>query len=424
MSIPGLTDRSKSFKEVGRLRKGASKQEGLKDLPYFRPDFRPDEREASERFRDAYGDQPTRINVRLAFQEVERCWDAFYAVYTTAGLLGKAGGVDGREGAWWIYLRDNKTGQVVVKDGEPAMKFDPSVPVYSYKGKKGDDVAVFAKPEGRLSVLIPELMMVNYVTVVTHSWYDIGRISEQLAAIKELAARTGTTLPMVPLVLTRRPEMISIAYDGRKRMAEKWLINIDVRSDWAEAQFRLLDSIKPGIALPASVEIEMPKLPASIQEDEWNAEDYEEPEPAQPEPQPEPEPARPEPQKQPASGRPYQREKLIETLKFAQGVFMARGYTIAPTDRNMVAVNVEACFAGDAGSEEMRRTVVAALTGKTSVKDLTDAEVYSLKRWLNVKPDETTGEWLPDPLAVIEAWDVYHRAVEEAGQMAMFEEKL
>lgn len=270
MSIPGLTDKARSFREIGRLRKGAPKSEGLKNLRYFRPDFRPGEEAAAALFAEVYGNQPTAVNIRLAFDNIEEVWDAFFTVYTTAGMLGKAGGIPGRDGWWWIYLRDNKTGKIVVKDGYPEMKFDPTVPVYSYHSKqKNQDIAVYAKPEGKLKVLVPELQLLNYVTLVTHSWYDIGRISENLAGIKDIAARGGMPLPMVKCVLSRRPEMISCNIDGKKSMREEYIINIDVNPDWAGAQFRLMDTIIPGKALPAP---ELPALPAGIPDVAWDDE--------------------------------------------------------------------------------------------------------------------------------------------------------
>jgi len=270
MSIPGLTDKSKSFREIGRLRKGAPKSEGFVNLRYFRPDFRPGEEAARDLFIQHYGEQPTKVNIRLAFGDIEEVWDAYFTVYTTAGMLGKAGGVPGREGWWWIYLRDNKTGKQVVKDAYPEMKFDPTIPVYSYYSqKKKQDIPVYAKPEGKLKFLIPELNLLNYVTLVTHSWYDIGRISENLAGIKDIAARSGMPLPMVKCVLIRRPEMISCNIDGKKSMREEYIINVDVDTDWAGAQLRLLDAIIPGKLLPAP---DLPALPDGINDTGWDDE--------------------------------------------------------------------------------------------------------------------------------------------------------
>lgn len=318
MSIPGLTDKSKSFREIGRLRKGAPKSQGLHNLRYFRPDFRPGEEVARDLFVQHYGEQPTKINIRLAFDDIDEVWDAFFTVYTTAGMLGKAGGIPGREGWWWIYLRDNRTGKIVVKDGYPEKRFDPTVPVYSYYSeKKHQDIAVYAKPEGKLKVLIPELKLLNYVTLVTHSWYDIGRISENLAGIKDIAARSGMPLPMVKLVLSRRPEMISCNIDGKKSMREEYVINIDVNTDWAGAQLALLDTIVPGAILPAP---QLPELPAGVPDAGWGDEVDDEDADETDEPELNPELLASDPVIESASTKPIEYPPELAGIKSGNGV--------------------------------------------------------------------------------------------------------
>lgn len=275
MPIPGLTDATASFKEIGRIRKGAPKDQGLKDLRHFRWDLRPDE---APRYLDTllsvYGGQPTRINIRIPFKDITRCWDANYMVYNTSGLLGQAGGLDGQEGLFWQYLRDNKSGALIVRNwrredsGEP-MVFDPAIPVYSYRSKKsGQDVPVFAKPEGRLKVILPLLRVMNYFTLVTHSVYDIANISRELTGIAEIAEGMGMSLPQVPLILSRRMDTVSVAIDGKKHMEEKSLVHIDIDPTWSGPAFDLLNALVPGAALPERQVIELPALPAGVADDE------------------------------------------------------------------------------------------------------------------------------------------------------------
>ena len=282
MPITGLTDRAPSFKEVGRLRLGIPKAEaktsGPKEISYFRADFRPDEPQAFMDFSNVYGRQPTSINFRLPFVQINRCWDAYYEAYNTSGLLGMA------DGERWLYLRNNKTGELVVKDGIPNMAFDKTIPVYSYKNQKGNDVAVFAKPSGRLKIVIPELHRACFVMMITHSIYNIMRISEQLAGIEILAQNMSTTLPMIPMVLTRTKETISVSFNGKKQYQEHYLVNIEVNPIWASAHFAALDRILPGVVLP-----ELPALPHEVGESEEN--ELEQPEeeyiPEEQEPEPE-----------------------------------------------------------------------------------------------------------------------------------------
>lgn len=261
MPIIGLTDRTPSFKECGRLRLGIPKNQmkaGPQEIGYFRADFRPDAESAAAAFSAAYGNQPTRINVRLPFTEISRMWDAYYMVYNKAGLLGMA------DGERWIYLRSNVTSELLVKDGMPShpenlpvdssglpyMPFDKSMPVYSYKSGKGADVAVYARPEGRLKILVPELNQAAYMVLITHSIYNVMKFTEQLSAIEQIAKNAGVPLPMVPVVLSRRKELISVTIDGKKAMQEHYLCNLEIDPTWMEAQWKYIARLLPGTIAP------------------------------------------------------------------------------------------------------------------------------------------------------------------------------
>lgn len=285
MPIVGLTDRTPSFKEIGRLRLGIPKEQALKEGPkeisYFRADFRPDAQDALVDFKNIYGSEPKSVRIRLPFTELNRCWDAWYEVYNKAGMLGRA------DGERWIYLRHNQTGELLVKDGDPLlpdglpvdadgrvfMPFERNKPVYSYKNRKGEDVGVFAKPSGRLQVLIPDLKRAAFVTVITHSVYNVMRISEQLAGIQQAAKSAGMNITMVPMILSRRKESISVSINGKKALQEHYLLNIEIDPLWMEAQFAYLDRLLPGmkqLALPSGFEA----LPEEVAE----VDDFYEPE--------------------------------------------------------------------------------------------------------------------------------------------------
>ena len=287
MPILGLTDKSASFKELGRLRLGIPKKEmerGPKEIGYFRPDFRPDAMDAATAFTQAYGTAPTAIHIRLPFPEIVRCWDAYYMVYNKTGLLGMA------DGQRWLYLRHNRTGELLVKDGSPQksdglpldengmpyMPFDKTVPVYSYVNQKGAEVAVYAKPEGRLKVLIPELKRTAFVTVITHSIYNIIHLTEQLAGVAEVGRNIGMTIPLIPMVLTRRKELISVSFDGKKSMQEHYLLNIEIDPAWMEAQFRYLDNVLPGtLQIGAPVSLALPSGYTPTEQETTEDDDYE-----------------------------------------------------------------------------------------------------------------------------------------------------
>lgn len=475
MAIFSSETRISSFMEIGRIRKGAPKSEGLKDLEHFRVDFRPDQEDAARAFRSVYGDAPTSINVRLAFPQVDRCWMCYFMVYNTSGLLGKAGIIPGQDGLWWLYLRSHKTGELLVKDGfkpgtSEQLPFDPSIPVYSYKSKKtGEDVPVYAKPEGRLFVMVPELRRINFVTLLTHSWYDCARLDGQLHDIQEVAERMGLSLPAVPLRLVRRKEIISIAHDGKKRMAEKWLIHLDVDQDWSAAQFKLLDQIKPGAALPAPRPL--PALPPGVGEDDGSDESESEeherwgavlptetpeppgwawhdtravppppvvqeqfPWPEEPAPQPDgdggaavsanppPDGAGANPVDPHANGlngeenapkRPYPPDWLARRIQ--QRSEQYAGKKASQQQRGLVAMLLEEAFAPADDSAERRRAVLKRLFDAGSLNDLDDALVLAmLNNWLCPKQDPG-GKYSVSAVVVSEIISVYEETVDVSG---------
>lgn len=423
--IFGLTDRTQgAFKEIGRLRKGAPKAEGLKDLKYFRPDFRDEESVALARFLETYGDKPTQINIRLAFPDIDRVWQCWFACYNKHGMLARAGNVPGRKGWWFHYLRHNRTGELLVKDGVPEKEFNPKIPIYSYKSKEGKDVPVYARPEGRLSFMIPELAMINYVTLITHSWYDCAKIEDQLHAIKEMAERVGMSLPLVPLVLTRRPETVSISFDGHKKMDEKWIINLDIRQDWGEKQFLFIDNILPGAALPAPQIL--PELPAGVLDEEWGAGPEFSPDPDdQPEWPPEDEqgPLIEASNSVPVNGngngngnghRPY--DPIALKVKLYEAAKTWSGKKATEKQRNLVAMLFAQAFAPAKEADLMRHALQVHLFGIESMKDVADEMILAiLNKWLKPKAD-TGGAYLIDPMALKEIHLAYDAAIFAQGQ--------
>jgi recombination protein RecT len=128
----------------------------------------------------------------------------------------------------------------------------------------------------------------------------------------------------------------------------------------------------------------------------------------------------PEPQEQTEqkqaqdSLRPYTPEQLKQNIKFMRIKFEKENKVINPQYRNLIAPNLEMCFIGQDKPNELRHTVLNYLVGKSSVKELTNAEVLAIRRWLDAKL--INGEWLPSEMATKEAQAVITAALEEAGQ--------
>jgi len=277
--INGLTNGTPSFREIGRLRKGAPKTaEKLTDLKYFRPDFRPSETAAFRRFLEVYGDKPTKIEARLAFDQIDLCWDANWEVYNTRGLLGMADGVK------WIYLRSNTNGDMLVRDGEVIkvsanmqtatddagrmiLPFDAKEVVYSYKNNKNQDVAVYPRPTGKLKLILPKLGMLNYVTLLTHSWYDVANISNELAAVASVAASVGLTTSQIPLVVTRSMDKVSVTINGQKSLSEKSLVHVDIDPVFAELYMSVIARNQWAAIVPGETRdvAQLPAPPAGAQ---------------------------------------------------------------------------------------------------------------------------------------------------------------
>lgn len=267
MPIKGLTDRGQAFPEIGQIRKGAKKdpnknQPGA-DLPYFRIEFAEGEQKAEADFRKVYGDKPTKINIILPFNEVERMWDAWLEAYTAGRMVARS------DGEFITYQLDDKSDVIVQngtdKSGQPVKHPKDNIAGHDQKGNP-----VKFKHTGRLKVIIPELARAAYITIMTTSIHDIGNISDQIAGFKEL---NNGQLAGIPFVLRRRAKMISTPNaDGTRARRKKSLISIEADEAWVRAKFGQIQNLAlpdfHGALLPGSNEIEDEVVETDFDEDE------------------------------------------------------------------------------------------------------------------------------------------------------------
>lgn len=223
--IKGLTNRPAMFPEIGQIRKGspkdASGQMG-RDLTYFRIEVDEKEIDTQKAIIEKYGEKPTELPIVLAFNEVERVWDAWYEAYTAGRLVARA------DGEFYTYKIDTKTGEVLTK-GDP-MPFDKDDVVGYYTSKNDKQVPIKCKPVGRLRVVLPDLQRLAYFTVMTTSIHDIINISSQIEAI---ATFNSGRIASVPLILKRRPKEISCPKpDGSRARYTKWMLSIEADPQW------------------------------------------------------------------------------------------------------------------------------------------------------------------------------------------------
>lgn len=254
MPIYGLTDRGLSFPEIGRIRKGdtGGKNGAPRDLNYFRVEFDSKEVEARVIFDRKYGREPQELNIILPFNEIERCWDAYLEAYTAGRMVARA---DGKQ---YIYLVDTRTGNTLVKNGEPYREYKDGEILGTWKNSKtGKDEPIKCKAAGRLKVIIPELGRAAFLTVLTGSIHDCINISDQLRAFS--AVNSGR-IAGIPFVLRRRPRKISTPRpDGSRARYEKWLLSIEADPEWVR---RMLLETKR-IAMPGNAGLLEPPCESS-----------------------------------------------------------------------------------------------------------------------------------------------------------------
>lgn len=249
MPIKGLSDRGLAFPQIGSIRKGAAKDANANrpgaDLPYFRMDF--DEREvaAIAKFAALYPDgKPTDIKIVLPFDDIERVWNPWREAYAAGALIHRC------DGEYVNYAINPQTGERVVMNWANAQGERVKCNIQNHANKQQR-----CKPTGRLMVIVPELERLAYLTVHTTSIHDIGNISDQLAAIREM---NGGHISGVPLILRRRPVEISTpsGTDGKRARRVKWLISIEADPEWTGKKFQAMkqaampDANRPQLAAP------------------------------------------------------------------------------------------------------------------------------------------------------------------------------
>lgn len=262
MPIKGLTDRGLAFPQIGSIRKGAAKDPAANrpgaDLQYFRMDFDEREVEAFKKFNALYPNgKPTAIRIVLPFDEIERVWNPWREAYASGALLHRC------NGEYVNYAINPQTGERVVMNGA-----DVNGQPVKCTLQNNPDKTKRCKPTGRLMVIVPELERMAYLVVHTTSIHDIGNISDQLAAIREI---NGGHIAGIPLILKRRPVKISTpgGKDGKRARFEKWLISIEPDPEWVSAKIAAMNKA----ALPSADRLQ---LAAPVSGPEWTeAEDDE-----------------------------------------------------------------------------------------------------------------------------------------------------
>ena len=189
-------DRPAAFPCIGKLRKGGVKQIGKsgkevmgRDLDHFR--FTTDDTDAATAFNAYYGAEPKAINVFLPYATTDENFAAWMEEYRAGGLVRRC------DGETCVFSRDVKGNAVT----SPTPCARPCG----------------CKQVGRLAVIVPELVRMAYVTVETHSVYDIIQLTENLQAAQAMRG----DLRGIPFILSRREREISTPTDNGGRARRK-----------------------------------------------------------------------------------------------------------------------------------------------------------------------------------------------------------
>ena len=262
MAIKGLTDRNMSFPEIGQIRKGAPKTENApgRDLQYFRITMTDEEEAAAQILREHYGDKPAELDILLPFNEIDRCWEAYYEAYTAGRMVARA------DGERYLYLADFITGEVKVQNGEPFRAFSPRDAIGEWHNSKTNlKEPILARPVGRLKVVLPILQRLVYLTLLTSSIHDIKNISEQLNAYRLL---NDGQIVGIPFIVRRRPKKISVPFKGQRARMTKWLISIETDPKWVQAKMAQLGRA----AIPGSTQVLLQAGLSDEESREWGIE--------------------------------------------------------------------------------------------------------------------------------------------------------
>lgn len=225
MAIQGLTGLGPRLPEIGKLFKGAPKETRSKsgkeyqvfgrELDYWR--FESKTPLTARLFAEAFaqdGGKPRHIPVFLPFATASENFQTCKEAYTAGGLEHRC---DGHVCTLWL---DHSTTRYRT-DPVPCPTLTMSAEDAKYRG---------CKNVARLRVIIPALNQIGLVTVETHSINDILHLDACLPAYESL---WDDGLRRIPFMLSRVEREISTPRDGKRVKIKKWLVELNIDSDWS-----------------------------------------------------------------------------------------------------------------------------------------------------------------------------------------------
>jgi hypothetical protein len=221
---------------------------------------------------DIYGDKPTRLNVLLPFDEIDRNFPAWHQLWSAGGLVCQGNGelID--------YAINPNTGEVLVRNGVAQISNGLSGGV---KITQGDPVACpgldhsygrckNCRPRALLIVIIPEMGRLAYYQVATGSIHNIINLTGQMRWYQECIGR----LQGIPFVLELRAESISTpsGEGGKRARREKYLLSLETHPDYVRAMFEDMSArALPGA--PPVAQLAAPAQDAQVESVEFDEDD-------------------------------------------------------------------------------------------------------------------------------------------------------
>lgn len=435
-----------SFPEVAIIRKGTPKRKINKqgrevtiqgnDLNNkFRVVFNPGADDARKRFQELhpesytkYGPEYTepdgfliiKMRAMIPFPNVRMAWEWANEAHQAGRMVAKA------DDEHYITLRDPNTGAYIVENGEPFTPYKHGDTV-KYE-RAGQQYTLPIRTVGRLRLFLPELERLVFVTLKTTSFYDRVQMDAQLQAIQFFADTLNRgNASGIPLYIYRAEKEVTWNKpDGGAQRVKKWLINIEADPEWVKAavnrmsQFALTGEVVSKALLPEPAQpqtisgVDDPS--AGDEPDDYFDAEYKDSDP-EPQPQPAPKPIQPQAQSAQSNGeRPYSAETLkakIEALaeKYAN-------YATSEAQRNLVAMSLAGCFAGQNDPEEKRHVLQEYLTGSRSLKNVSNGHIQAILKWLELYKD-ADGAYIPSQNAIIEAHAAYTAGLVAGGQQTL-----
>ena len=202
---------------VKRKKNASGKEIQGDDLTYFRLDLGEKHNpELEQAWFSAIGNEPTQFSCLLLHETPDQAFDAWNKEYIGNHVLTKK--CDGEYQCQWLTEKNS----------------------YSFTPKpcqKNSNNPCGCTQSAELRVVIPDLGVMGFFKLLTHSKWDILSISQQLNMVYLSAGK----LTGIPFLVKRQPREIFANYNERKNRVTKSLLSIEVHPDVASRVLKIIE---------------------------------------------------------------------------------------------------------------------------------------------------------------------------------------